>query len=105
MLAKRRQILHAPLLPICVNPPELANSQHGTSSRGEASTHPHVVIATTRREPLPIRLEVGRVDWGARIVPVDDQRCALHGVDRASAAVHWVSGANELQLPGVKLLF
>lgn len=36
VLAKRRQVLHAPLLAIRINPPELANSQHGTSLRGKS---------------------------------------------------------------------
>lgn len=91
--------------PHLCQPSRASEQSAGHVIAGEASTHPHVVITTTRREPLPIGLEVGRVDRGAGVVPVDDQRCALHGVDRASAAVHWVSAANELQRPRRKLLF
>lgn len=35
VLAKRRQVLHASLLSLRINPPELADSQHGTFQRGE----------------------------------------------------------------------
>ncbi len=69
------------------------------------STYSHVVISASRREPLAIGLEVGRVDRGAGVVPVDDERCALHGVGQGlsggalgipggpAAATVWCSAA------------
>jgi hypothetical protein len=42
-------------------------------------SYPDIIIAASgSKSSFAVRLEVCRVDWAGGIVPIDDQRCALH---------------------------
>ena len=55
-------------------------ARQGLVNPGCAVTYPHVVVPAARGQTaLPMGLEVGRVDGGILVVPIDDCRSALHG--------------------------
>lgn len=62
VLGERRQILDLAFGPIGFNLPH--SNMIVTTSRGQAA--------------LAVWLEVGRVDWGILVVPIDDERRGFH---------------------------
>jgi len=82
MLCQGGEILDFAVFSIAFDLPDLysvSTALKPTPGTGTAATYSNIVVSTTGREPaLSVGLKMCRVHGGVLLVPVDDQRRALH---------------------------